>query len=80
MRMAFAHTAGTAWYSGAIRWVSGGAFNHSLIIFEYDNGQQVYFESYWKKDPKTGKTGVHGPVPMAKLEAWQTFHLQSVLV
>ena len=45
-----------------IRWRSKGKWNHSLVAFEYRdcNGDIVkeYFESCWKKDKVTGKTGV----------------------
>ncbi len=70
MRMAFVHSYGDAWYSRAIRWCTKGKYNHSLVLFESDFGDLTYWESYWKKDPLTGKTGVRGPVPWREMTEW----------
>jgi hypothetical protein len=56
--------------SWAIRRVTKGKYNHALIVFELDNGKQVYFESYWHVDKTTGKTGLRGPVPIQELKDW----------
>jgi len=70
MKMSFVHTHGTAWYSGAIRWASKGEYNHSLVAFALDDGSKVYFESYWKEDSVTKKTGWRGPIDWERLEEW----------
>jgi len=85
MKIAFVHTYGNAWYSKAIKKISGGEFNHSLVMVEVetmkdfahlgllasrDSEKRFYFESYWKKDPYTKKTGVHGPIVWSELEEW----------
>ena len=31
---------------------------HSFVMFEHEDGYREYFESCWKKDSATGKTGV----------------------
>lgn len=80
MRMGFAHTSANSIHGLTIRVVTGGRFNHSLAWFEdgadaeWPEGERVYFESFWKKDPVTGKTGVRGPIPWANLAEWVNAH------
>jgi len=83
--MAVVHTYSSAFpYHGpAICRATKGRFNHSLIRFEFTekkllNGAEpgspesrVYFESYWKKDKETGKTGVRGPIPWQDILDWE---------
>lgn len=34
------------------------------------NEFQIYYESHWHKDPRTGKSGVRGPYDYRKLTSW----------
>ncbi|MBM4092039.1 MAG: hypothetical protein FJ276_21795 [Planctomycetes bacterium] len=54
----------------AIRRLTGGAFSHCFPMFVHDDGRTEYFESIWKCDPDTGKTGVRGPLPISRLADW----------
>lgn len=67
--MFFVYTSGNKPRSYAVRFITGGKYDHVLIAFEKP-GEHFYYESIWKKDPVTGKTGVRGPVPWKELEDW----------
>jgi hypothetical protein len=72
MKMGVAHTYGPTWYGRAITAITRGPYNHSLIYFDLDGeGSRVYFESYWKKDKETGKTGMRGPIDWEELVEWE---------
>lgn len=49
--------------------VSGGMYSHVIVEF-LEGNNSVYFESIWKKDKDTGKTGVRGPIAMSKIHEW----------
>lgn len=72
MKLAIVHTSSWLPHAVGIKLVTGGKFNHSLIRFEYTCGRREYFESYWRKDHETGKTGVRGPVAWEKLVQWKS--------
>jgi hypothetical protein len=38
-----------------------------------------YFESIWKQDPETGKTGVRGPLPIGNLFEWVTGKAEPII-
>lgn len=51
--------------------VTGAQFgNHSLLRFRSE-ATEIYFESHYKKDPKTGKTGVRGPMLYSRVLQWR---------
>jgi len=54
--------------------ITGGLYSHVIVIFLLDDGSEVYFESIWKKDETTQKTGVRGPLPISKIEEWMAEH------
>ncbi len=65
-------------FNHVIRIGTGGKFAHVLIAFEYDSGDKVYFESIVKKSRFVGplgmvehKSGLRGPIPFERLQAWQ---------
>jgi hypothetical protein len=81
MRAALVSTGGRGFpYHGVvIQKKTGSDVNHSLIRFEAENpedfellgcNEYAYFESYWKKDDSTKKTGVRGPIPWDELVEW----------
>lgn len=60
-------------------------YSHCALGFENadEHGNTQYFESIWKKDRVTGKTGLRGPMPFKKLLDWQhakpvTRHLTTI--
>lgn len=53
------------------RQVTGGDYCHVFPIFyTAEPAEPIYFESIWKKDERTGKTGVRGPYPLSKVYDW----------
>ena len=57
--------------SWIIRRVTGGPYSHVGIYFvDHRAPHDVYFESHWDKWEKNGKSGVRGPLPLVKLQAW----------
>lgn len=74
MRMGLAHTSARSFHGVAIKLATRGSYNHSLWWFENVGGMRVYYESYWRKDEDTGKTGVRGPVPWSDLTDWAARH------
>ena len=70
MKMFFVSTSAKSVHGRLIKLITGGKYNHSLVMFQLDSGGQVYFESYWKKDKTTGKTGMIGPIPYMELLDW----------
>jgi len=58
MKVAICTTSANSVHGVAIRKATGGRGNHSLVLFEHDDGGLEYFESHWKKDKTTGHTGV----------------------
>lgn len=59
--------------SDVIALTTGGYWSHVSMRFELDEVEPqsiVYFESIWKTDPDTGKSGLRGPIPIANLEDW----------
>jgi len=50
--------------------ITGGQWSHVFAIF-YGAGEPLYFESSWKRDKHTQKTGVRGPIPLSNVEDWQ---------
>lgn len=85
MKMGFAFTGASSPHGLLIRWVTGKGFfklarsNHALVYFDgvpveipsAEYHQRVYFESFWKKDKVTGKTGVRGPISWENLAEWE---------
>jgi hypothetical protein len=68
----------------AIRLVTGEGFcnlapyNHSFVVFNNVDCivddvpcRTVYFESWFRKNPETGKTGIQGPIPFQELIDWK---------
>lgn len=52
--------------------VTGAQFgNHSLLRILEDSGTEIYFESHWKRDPQTGKTGMRGPMLYDRVLQWR---------
>ena len=68
--MKVGHSMGSATYSRAIAVITGAEVNHSLLIFVMSDGTWVYWESSWTVDEQRGKTGLRGPLPFGKLQAW----------
>lgn len=83
MKMGIAHTGAKSAHGTAIKVVTGSKINHSLVYFEgldfsWGLGEsedkpitRVYFESWWKKDKATGKTGMRGPRPWSEVVDWR---------
>jgi hypothetical protein len=71
MKLGFSYTAhDDDALSIAIRKATGGVAHHVLARVEENDGSLIYFESSWSKDASTGKDGVRGPLPYAKLLQW----------
>ena len=76
MRIGIGSTKGSDWYGYAIRWVTApgllrmSPWNHSIVVFDDAPSGCEYFESHWRRDRDTGVTGVRGPLPFTKLQAW----------
>jgi len=66
-----------------VRRLTQGRFSHCFPMFEVEVGEDSdawrYFESHWKRDPVTGKSGVRGPLPVTRITDWcaenPTLHL-----
>ena len=71
-------------YAHAIRFATGKGFaklapwNHTAVAFfavdcddDLISGSDVYFESWLRKNPETGKNGFQGPLPWHKLTKWR---------
>lgn len=59
--------------SDAIALITGGYWSHCGVRFLYDEAEpegEVYYESIMKVDKDTGKDGLRGPIPMARLIEW----------
>lgn len=51
--------------------VTGGAWSHVFPVFYPSDGREsFYFESIFKRDELTCKTGVRGPRPLSKIRKW----------
>lgn len=60
----------------AIRHATGGDYNHVSVRFVGEHPEsgtpiEEYFESGWKPDPKSGRSGVRGPFPLRDLRQWE---------
>lgn len=55
-----------------VRRLTQGRFSHCFPIFSNveDSDEWLYFESHWKRDPVTGKSGVRGPLPFERVTDW----------
>lgn len=72
MKMRFGYTSDTTEIGTKIICrVTGGPYSHVFVDFLDNDGQEVYFESLWKKDPTTGKDGLRGPMPLSNVVDWQ---------
>jgi len=58
MRLANVTTRANSIHGRAIRSATHGWGNHTLILFEFETGEREYYESFWRKDKTTGRTGV----------------------
>jgi hypothetical protein len=71
MKMRIGFTADDrSFVSRAIQHVTGGRYSHCLVIFDQQDGEPIYFESIFKRDPATGKNGVRGPIPLYHVTDW----------
>lgn len=76
-----------------IRYGTGGAYAHALVMFEYDDSSREYYESISSSrqiKARSGavyiKNGVGGPFPAGKIVDWasqkpakRSYHFQEVL-
>jgi hypothetical protein len=71
MKIAFGYTADTSEFSTRlIQRVTGGPYSHCVVIFQRKPGEEIYFESLWRRDTETGKSGVRGPRPVEHIMDW----------
>ena len=70
MKMAVIGTANNkSRVSRKIRKITKGDASHVLMRFTAGD-EDVYYESHWGKDELHEKTGVRGPLPISRLNAW----------
>ncbi len=57
--------------SALIRRITGGKYSHVGVYFlNHIAANDAYFESHWGRWPGNGKSGVRGPLSLAKLMDW----------